>query len=452
MSTEEKVMKQIHTNNIEFVRAEVADLNGISRGLTLDAQHFMKSGKNGIPIPASIVVKGIQGRAPRGMGFVEDTDGANTLAYPDYSSFRILPWLDSTATILIDYSLPHVKTPRSHCLHQLQELENLGLQLYSAVEQEFYLVDKTTKEPMNNDPNKMTLIKNNNNTVLLYDTMRSLHKVGMQPEFMVSEGGPGQFEITMSPKFGIDGIDDTFRFKHYMKEISLKHGYECTFMTKPYKIPVPPGRACASSAHFNHSLWSMDGSDNAMFDETRENNMSELAAHWIAGLQAHSKALMAFSFPTVNCYRAVEFHTCMPVNNTWGFENRTAAFRFKSYSKRQTYIENRMPSSACNPYLVAAAVIMAGMDGIKRKLSLSDAFCGDNQECNSHPDGTEMLPTSLKEAVDCLKEDDLFSKAFDGDFVKQFTLLKNQEMRECGKAKHDEELFQWEKEYYFTYI
>ena len=214
-------------------------------------------------------------------------------------------------------------------------------------------------------------------------------------------------------------------------------------MTKPHG-------SSTSGAHFNHSLQNIERGVNAFFDKTDVHKMSEIAKHWVAGLQYHAKGLMALSCPTINCYRRVVPNICCPINNTWGFEARTAAFRFKSYDEEATYLEHRIPSSACNPYLVTSAVIVSGMDGIENKMKISEEMKGmDHDHC---PIGTQMLPTTLKEALECLKNDEVLAKALGEDFLKQFCLIKELELEGALQASTDDRLHEWEKKVYWTYV
>ena len=260
---------------------------------------------------------------------------------------------------------------------------------------------------------------------------------------MVAEGGPGQWEITVSPKYGIEAVDNAYRFKNCIKEIARAHNHSCTFMTKPYA-------ASNSGAHFNHSLWETESGRNAFFDEAEKYNMSKIAKHWVAGLQHHARGLMALLCPTVNCYRRVVPNNWVPINNTWGFENRTASLRFKSHGANATFLENRVPSSACNPYLVAAAVIIAGIDGIDKEMLISDEMKGTNHD--QCPTGTKSLPVTLEEAILSLKKDDMITKEFGEEFIKQFSLTKELEIQGAAQAECGDRLLEWERNLYWTYI
>ena len=160
----------IRTNNIEFVRAELADINGISRGCTLDAEYFINN-SDGVHISLANAVKGIGGTIPRYIDIIEKSGGGNAFAKFDYSTFQVLPWVDSTASILMDFELPTIKTPRRLFLEQIKKLNKMGLDLFSVFEFEFYLCDNRTNLPIDNDYNKGTLIKNNVNIPLAYDMM-----------------------------------------------------------------------------------------------------------------------------------------------------------------------------------------------------------------------------------------------------------------------------------------
>ena len=138
-------------------------------------------------------------------------------------------------------------------------------------------------------------------------------------------------------------------------------------MSRPWPKDPETSLHCGNGAHFNHSLWSLDGSNNLFHDEGQPDQISELARHWVAGLVKHTPALAALLCPTVNCYRRM-YGPWAPSVPSWGVDDRYSTYRVKNFGRSATYVENRVPSGLVNPYLALAACVCAGLDGIVNRL------------------------------------------------------------------------------------
>ena len=253
----------------------------------------------------------------------------------------------------------------------------------------------------------------------------SKHLSGAGVDILAIQTGysPGQLKFTTAPKFGIQCADQMFTLKEAVKEISTQHGWQATFMTKP----VISESGCISGMHFSGSLWT--GDQNA-FHDPQTDGLSVIGRHWVAGLIRQGAALTALISPTVNCYRLV--HT--PDRGHCGLLRTVAA------SPCTTYVENRLPSSAANPYIVLAATVAAGIDGIVNRLEL--------------PDETETLPSSLSEALSALEADTVLCGALGGEFITWFLTVKRQvEIAKVDRAKKEgRDVLQVERQLYFKFL
>ncbi|GFS24232.1 glutamine synthetase [Elysia marginata] len=193
-----------------------------------------------------------------------------------------------------------------------------------------------------------------------------------------------------------------------------------------------------SGFHFNFSLWDRDGI-NVFVDPVNPDQLSQFGRHWLAGLIEHAPALTALCSPTVNCYR--RHHTeSAPNFVNWAIERRYTTFRVKIDPGNNVYLENRIPSSACNPHLVMACTVAAGMDGVRRKLTLPKQM-----------DKTKRLPESLEEALDALEADTVLAEILGPKMVELFIFTKRKFELEHFKSLGmlpDEEMLVEEKEYY----
>ena len=201
---------------------------------------------------------------------------------------------------------------------------------------------------------------------LMLDLMDSLRDSEIPVELFNNEYDRGQYEITMQPRPGLESPDSVFLSKYAIRSFLRRRGHEATFMARPTYIDY------ASGFHFNHSIWDTDGKD-VFFDENDSKHFSSFARHWVAGLMKHTPALTALYCPTVNCYH--RFSSGLAPNKVyWNFDDRLCTYRAKS-SATGAYLENRLPSSACNPHLVLAATIAAGKQTTRLIVFLISLLC-----------------------------------------------------------------------------
>jgi len=323
---------------------------------------------------------------------------------------------------------------------QLDRLSALGYQLMSGYEAEFFMYRKhgdgdVTSRPMFSGFDIFSSLVLAEHRELLCSMSECLSSAGVDIKSMQTEIGPGQLEFVAAPKFGIKSADQMFTLKEAVKEISLERGWQATFMTTPIRE-----LGCSSGMHFSGSLWA--GGKNVFYD-LETNQLSEVGRHWAAGLMKHAAALCALLSPTINCYRRLHL-PFTPDRNNCGFENRNAMLRIVAASPHTTYIENRLPSSAANPYLVLAATVTAGIDGLVNRL----------EPPSDTADHGETLPSSLSEALSALETDKVLCDALSEEFVRWFLAVKREvEIAKVNKAKEEgRDEMDVERELYFKLV
>jgi glutamine synthetase len=222
-----------------------------------------------------------------------------------------------------------------------------------------------------------------------------------------------------------------------------------SFMTKPY------ADQSASGSHYHHSLLRKEGGENAFFNAGSPDGLSEVARHWIGGQMAHARALAAIAAPTINCAKRYQLYSFAPMNATWGHEDRTAALRVKGAREAETHLENRMPCAGSNPYLVMAAVVAAGIDGLERRLEPP----APTTEIAYADEAAPKLPRTLDEALEAFGEDERLRACLGPEFVKLFTAVKRHEIEkarlaipEYGSAEWPDIVTNWERENLFEYL
>ncbi|XP_054755188.1 lengsin-like [Lytechinus pictus] len=441
-----QVLEEIEEKGITAVRFEQTDLNGVARSKLIPSRHF-KDKAEGVNFYLGHIGLDVQAGAVSGTGFREEVGHCDAVMLPDFSTFKVLPWAEKTARILIEptYKGEYVSAhPRVAARRQLERLKDLGYSLFSAHEHEFYVVDKDTKNPVHSDINvratlRMVPIRN-----FLKQIMEEMPIAGVDIEQVETELGPGQLEITYRPAFGIRAADNAFTFKTGIKEIALLHGYQASFMSKPY--PNESG----SSAHFCHSLYLADEKTPVFYDASHPTGLSEVGENWAAGILAHAPAIEVLMASSVNCLKRVGA-PFSPKNATWGIENRFAMLRVKINGDKGTYMENRAGAAGANCYLILAATVAAGIDGIINKYKLPAEVTNPGE---SHEEVTRTaaeLPNNMESALEALLNDEVIRNAFGDDFIKCFSAMKMHEVNLAKRAKARGQE-NWEFDFYFEYL
>ena len=252
-----------------------------------------------------------------------------------------------------------------------------------------------------------------------YQDLRSemalaLEAAGIPVEVQHHEvGTAGQAEIDI--RFGtlLETADRLMLFKYIIKNTALKHGKTVTFMPKP--IFQDNG----SGMHTHQSLWTDDGVP-LFYDESGYAQLSDLGRWYIGGLLAHAPALTAFTNPTTNSYRRLVPGYEAPVNLVYSQRNRSAAARIPLYSRspKAKRVEFRVPDPSCNPYLAFAAMLMAGLDGVRNKIEPAGHLDKDLYELPPEELAeVPQVPGSLDDALAALEADHEF--LLEGDVFTQ---------------------------------
>jgi glutamine synthetase len=235
------------------------------------------------------------------------------------------------------------------------------------------------------------------------EMVREMEKVGIRIEKHHHEvATAGQAEIDMRFLSLVKMGDALMWYKYIVKNVARRHGKTATFMPKP--IFGDNG----SGMHTHQSIWK---GEKPLFAGDRYGGMSELAMHYIGGILKHAPALAAFTNPTINSYHRLVPGFEAPVNLAYSSRNRSAAVRIPMYSPspKAKRIEVRFPDPACNGYMAFAAMLMAGLDGIERRLAPGnpldkDIYSLTPEELKDVP----SMPGSLEQAINNLKNDHEF--------------------------------------------
>ena len=273
---------------------------------------------------------------------------------------------------------------------------------------------------------------------VLLSISAAIREIGIKPRVIHHEVGEAQQEIELDYEDAPKMADYILLFKNIARSVAHAHGIDVTFMPKPFQ-----GEA-GSGLHCHLQLW--EGEKN-LFGDAETGGLSETAKQFVAGLLEHAPAITAIANPSVNSYKRLVPHHEAPVYITWGEMNRTVLVRVPMFSSSEkAAVEFRSADAMANPYLLFCAIVAAGMDGINRKLvppepRSEDIFVMSDKERAKH--GIKMLPSSLKEALDCLEADSVILDAIGPDIARNYIKLKREEWNHY--SNHIVTEWEWEK-------
>ena len=432
-------------HNIRYVLAQFVDIHGSAKAKAVPVEHLDMVLNDGA---------GFAGFALWGFGM--GPEGPDYMAVGDLATLQAIPWMPGYARLICNGVVN--KKPYGYCSRvalqaQVARLAERGLTLFTGIEPEFMLLSRRADGTLRAADVTDDLEKPcydykglSRTREALDDMVSSLRAVGIDVYQIDHEDGNGQFEINFTYADAMQSADNFIFVKMAASEIAHKHGMIATFMPKPFS------NRTGSGAHFHVSMGSA-AQKNAFHDPGDPSGMglSTLAYQFLAGVLAHARAFCAVAAPTVNSYkrlvvgRSLSGATWAPAYIAYGDNNRTACVRVP-YGR----LEIRLPDSGCNPYLVSAALIAAGLDGIDRQLDPGPAQNINLYELSMADlaaKGIRLLPQSLHEAVDALEQDEVIRGGLGDDLAREFIRLKRMEWIEYSRHVSD-----WETKRYLEFF
>lgn len=413
-----EVLKRIEAENIRNVRLVLTDLYGVPRGKVVAARRMERALAEGHPFAIPLFASNLwQRHAPGEHRYSTDIGYRNGVLHLDPLTFTPLPWTPATAhmlTDLYDEAGQIVATPRAVLRRVLDDARSLGLEPVLGSELEFYVYRPDPAEagfaPAFGPQSWFSVHAVGMAQQFVDELDRAADQMGLQLYEVFSEHGAGQFEVNLEPGTGLYAIDRMVALKIAIKEVARSLGLRATFMARPTSRDTTP----PSGYHLHQSLLNAAG-ENLLADEAGAHGLSGTARHYVAGLLAHAPGMTAITSPTITAYKRYQPGTWAPLRIAWGVQNRTALVRALP-AGQGTRIENRQGSSDANPYLLAAVMIAAGVDGIRRRLDPGDPADGNLFEDARFP----RLPSSPAESVDALVADEELTRALGPEFTETF--------------------------------
>ena len=424
------------SEGISNVLFELPDMHGVARTKIVPLNKVRGFAEKGLNMYGGTLTLDTRSFVVSDSKYNEEKNYADQVLIPDLSTASIVPWMNKTARLICDTywadGTPLHAAPRHVLRRAIAELDKLGYQAVVGLEYEFYLLDPTTMKPVFDGLHIFNHMRNTAVPVA-ERIVELMPQIGIDIITANCEYGPGQFEINYGPHQGLRAGDLGFTFKNGVKYIARQLGYHATFMTKPFTDQS------ASGAHTHISLVSKDSGENAFLDTNDEHGLSQTAYLFTQGMLKHANAAMALMAPTPNCYHRFVPHHFAPSNISWGLEDRTALIRAKNSRDSRTHLENRLPTALSNSYLATAAVIAAGVLGLKEAEMPPELAEGLAESYG----GFEPLPPTLDDALNALESDEAFRGILGDEFVQVFTTIKRSEL-----ARLKAHVTDWERDEY----
>jgi glutamine synthetase len=364
-------------HDAELIDLILPDANGLLRGKRITRDALGKTYAEGVCLPMSLLATDITGNTVEESGLGYDIGDEDRICRPIPGTLRSIPWqnrpmLQCLLSMEDTNGELFAANPREVLQHVVQKFNNRGLTPVVAVELEFYLLDKaltadgrpqTSINPSTGERNKTTQVYYMQD---LNDYQRFTNAVSdacqaqsIPADTAVAEYAPGQFEVNLKHREdAVMACDDAIMLKRVIKSIAEQQNMLASFMAKPFV------EQAGSGMHIHVSLLDQNGKN--IFASTQENPASALK-HAIAGLQQISKETMLMFAPHANSYRRFVPNAFVPLNDCWGFNNRTVAIRIPHADAKNTRIEHRIAGADANPYLVTAAVLAGILQGLDNK-------------------------------------------------------------------------------------
>lgn len=432
------IRQMAKNENVRFLRLMFTDLFGVIKNVEVPISQLDKLLGNKLMFDGSSI---------DGFVRIEESD---MYLYPDLSTWMVFPWGSEhgkVARIICEvYSndrKPFVGDPRNNLIRTLEDMKNEGFTDFNiGPEPEFFLLklDEQGKPTtnLNDNGSYFDLAPVDLGENCRRDIVLELENMGFDVEASHHEVAPGQHEIDFKYADALTAADNIQTFKLVVKTVARKYNLHATFM------PKPMDGINGSGMHLNMSLFNKDG--NAFYDEDGELQLSQKAYWFLGGLLKHARSYTAVCNPIVNSYKRLVPGYEAPVYVAWSGSNRSPLIRVPSSKGLSTRFEVRSVDPAANPYLAIAAVLEAGLDGIRNKIEPEDSVDRNIYRMNieeRHEEHITDLPSTLHNALKEFEKDDVMRKALGSHIFQSFLEAKKLEW-----ASYRQEVTQWERDQY----
>ena len=432
------------------VKVGVFDMDGVMRGKYMSKDKFLSALDKGFGFCDVVLGWDVKDQLYDNIRYT----GWHT-GYPDAlvrilpSSCRRLPFEDNMLFFLGEFSSDAESIcPRATLRRVIEKAKNMGLEIFSGFEYEFFVFNETPysvreKQYQNMEslaPSEFgySVIRSSVESEVYQSILKLAEDMDFSIEGLHEETGPGVIEAALAYSGALDSADKAALFKTFTKISLQKQNKMATFMAK-WSADHP-----GQSGHIHLSL--KDDKGQAVFyDANQPDNMSDTMRYFAAGQQQLMPEFLAMIAPTINSYRRLTPGFWAPTEASVGVDNRTCAIRVIPGNENSQRLEYRIAAADANPYVILSAVIASGLWGIENKAEIDSMVTGSAYD-QAFPDYLK-LPETLWDAAQKYKQSKIAREYFGDAFVDHFAASREWEEREFRKH-----ISQWELERYFEII
>jgi glutamine synthetase len=451
------IRKRINEQGIKYIFFQQVSVSGHVNGKGVSATQWEKVAEDGYQLVYGATADLFVDRADRYIGFGPEESELAALA--DLDTFQQLPWDSRVARVFCDcYDTETGKLleadPRQNLKRTVNEVEQeLGYTFLCGIEPEMMWM----KRPRGSmDPGEAEGITKpwcyhinqfEELRPIILDVIDFGEKLGINPTYGDHEDSPGQLELNFLFDRAVRTADNLSAYRQLCAAVARKHTQEGTYGEDTEVIatfmPKPFTGVSANGAHHHFTLVDEDG-NNVFYDKDGPAKLSELGLQFMGGILEHARGLCAITAPTVNSYKRFwDFGFWAPIYKDYGWQNRTTLVRVASGGR----FEFRAVDSSCNPYLTQAALLRAGLDGVKRKLDPGPPQQRNIYDVIEEGKDVERVPAHLGEAIEALEADDVVKSALPGRLLDVYLHYKKDEWERFLAAVTD-----WERERYLDIL
>ncbi len=417
--TIEDILEEARTKRVKRIRLQFVDLHGLPKNMSIHADQLEKALNNEILLDGSSI---------SGFRTIETSDMA---FHPDYDTFQVMPWEEGgqkVARVICDIhnpdGTPFEGCPRGNLRRILEEAKKLGFIFNVGPELEFFLFkrnpDGTISTETHDAGGYYDLAPDDRGELVRGEISEILESLDFKMEADHHEVASGQHEIDFKYSDALTQADRVTTAKIITRRIAAQHGLHASFM------PKPVFGVNGSGMHCNMSLAKLTG-DNAFYAEKGDYQLSQEALWFIGGMLKNIRGITAVTNPLVNSYKRLVPGYEAPVYVAWSAMNRSALLRVPAKRGASTRVELRSPDPAANPYLAFAAILLAGLDGIKNKIEppapvTANIYKLTEMERQNHH--IPSLPGSLYEALEEFKASQVAKAALGEHIYNEFAKAK----------------------------
>lgn len=424
---------------VEEIECVTPDLNGVPRGKVMTGEGFLTGRR--LQLARGVLLQCIMGGYPPARFYGSDDGDLALIAEP--TQIHRLPWSDEPRAFAICDAVeldgkPSGLSTRGLLKRVLARYAERGWSPVVATELEFFVfapnpdANEPFQAPLGSDGRReighsaFSVSSNNGLRPFFQDVYRCMEAVGLERDTFMHEMGTSQFEINFLHGDPVLLADQTFLFKHLLKEVALKHGLIVVCMAKP--LAHTPG----SSMHIHQSI--VDGAGRNIFTDA-SGDATPAFRHFIGGQQTCLADFTLLFAPNVNSFQRLCHPYASPNNACWSHDNRAAGLRIPASAPVARRVENRLAGADANPYLAIAASLAAGLHGIERGLEPTAAIQGEFEV----PDEL-LLPCTMYDAMQRLKRSELAREVFGSEFIDGYLATKSMEL-----TSYFDEITPWER-------